>query len=176
LFGAPLEAFDSNREKAKEYMCSFKCWWTLNEEKAIFDIPYKWVALCLSYMKGPKVEDWVEAQQEYMNDWKSTGRLPSFESQWKDFEKAFKDTFMDIAESVKAENDLKSLRMQGSDIDMYIATFSKLLKMASYKENEHGSLSLFKKGLPDRLNICIINNSIQPPQTLRGWIEATHQE
>ena len=45
LFGAPLEAFDGDREKAKEYMHSFKCWWTLNEEKAIFNIPYKWVAL-----------------------------------------------------------------------------------------------------------------------------------
>jgi hypothetical protein len=49
-----------------------------------------------------------------MNNQKSTGRLPSFKSHWKDFKKAFKDAFMDIAESVKAKNDLKSLRMQGS--------------------------------------------------------------
>jgi hypothetical protein len=57
LFGAPPETFDGNRAKAKEYMCSFKRWWTLNEEKGVFNIPYKWVALCLSYMKGPKVKD-----------------------------------------------------------------------------------------------------------------------
>jgi hypothetical protein len=41
LFGALPEAFDGNRAKAKEYMHSFKRWWTLNEEKAVFDIPYK---------------------------------------------------------------------------------------------------------------------------------------
>ena len=111
LFGAPPEVFDGNRAKAKEYMCSFKCWWALNEEKTVFDIPYKRVTLCISYMKGPKVEDWAEAQQELMNDRKSTGRLVTFESHWRDFKKAFKDTFTDIAKSVKAENDLKSLKM-----------------------------------------------------------------
>jgi len=41
LFGAPPEVFDGNRAKAKEYMCSFKCWWALNEEKTVFDNPYK---------------------------------------------------------------------------------------------------------------------------------------
>jgi hypothetical protein len=176
LFGAPPEVFNGNRAKAKEYMHSFKHWWALNKEKTVFNIPYKWVALCLSYMKGPKVEDWAEAQQEFMNDRKSTGRLPEFESHWRDIKKAFKDTFTDIAESVKAENDLKSLKMTSSDIDSYIATFMGLLKMAGYTESEHRSLELFKKGLPTGLNIQIINNSITPPSTLKGWIEATCAE
>jgi hypothetical protein len=103
-----------------------------------------------------------------MNDRKSTGRLANFESHWRDFEKAFKDTFMDIAESVKAENDLKSLRMISGNINSYIATFMKLLRKAGYQETEHGSLELFKKGLPAGLNIWIINNSITPPNTLKG--------
>ena len=83
---------------------------------------------------------------------------------------------MDIAESVKAENDLKGLKMTSSDIDSYIATFMKLLRMAGYQETEHGSLELFKKGLPGGLNIRIINNSISPPSTLKGWIEAVRME
>jgi hypothetical protein len=127
-------------------------------------------------MKGPKVEDWAEAQQEFMNDQKSTGRLANFKSHWRDFEKAFKDTFTDIAESIKVENDLKSLKMTSGNIDSYIATFMKLLKMAGYQETEHGSLELFKKGLPTGLNIQIINNSASPPSTLKGWIEAMHIE
>jgi len=148
----------------------------LNEEKTVFNIPYKRVTLCLSYIKGPKVKDWAEAQQEFMNDRKSTGRLANFKSYWRDFEKAFKDTFTDIAESVKAENDLKSLKMMSGDIDSYIATFMKLLKMAGYQETKHGLLELFKKGLPGGLNVQIINNSIAPPNTLKGWIEAMHTE
>jgi hypothetical protein len=127
-------------------------------------------------MKGPKVEDWAEAQQEFMNNRKSTRRLANFKSHWRDFEKAFKDTFTDIAKSIKAENNLKSLKMTSSDIDSYIATFMKLLKMARYQETEHGSLKLFKKGLSARLNIWIINNSVTPPNILRGWIEAARTE
>jgi hypothetical protein len=60
LFSTLPEVFNGNRAKAKEYMHSFKCWWALNEEKLVFNIPYKRVALCLSYMKGTKVKDWAE--------------------------------------------------------------------------------------------------------------------
>jgi hypothetical protein len=80
LLGTPPEAFNGDRAKAKEYMCSFKHWWALNKEKPVFSIPYKRVALCLSYMKGAKVKDWAEQQQEYMNKQKSTGRIAKFES------------------------------------------------------------------------------------------------
>jgi hypothetical protein len=66
--------------------------------------------------------------------------------------------------------------MTSGDIDSYIATFIKLLKIAGYTETEHGSLELFKKGLPAGLNIRIINNSTTPPSTLRGWIEAACTE
>jgi hypothetical protein len=83
---------------------------------------------------------------------------------------------MDIAEHVKAENDLKALEMTGGDIDSYIATFTKLMKMMGYKENEHGALNLFKKGLPDGLNIWIINNNDPVPDTLKGWQECAHQD
>jgi hypothetical protein len=83
---------------------------------------------------------------------------------------------MDIAKSVKAENDLKSLKMTSGNINSYIATFMKLLKMAGYQETKHGSLKLFKKGLSGGLNIQIINNSITPPNTLKGWVEAACTE
>jgi len=39
------------------------------------------------------------------------------------------------------------------DIDSYIATFTQLLRMASYSDTEHGSLALFKQGLSRGLNI-----------------------
>jgi hypothetical protein len=50
------------------------------------------------------------------------------------------------------------------------------MKMAGYKENEHGALSLFKKGLSDSLNIQIINNNNPVPSTLKGWQESARQQ
>jgi hypothetical protein len=64
--------------------------------------------------------------------------------------------------------------MINGNIDSYIATFTKLLRMASYLDTEHGSLALFKQGLPRGLNIQIINHSNPIPDTLKGWKEATH--
>ena len=57
LLGTPPNIFDGNRENAKEFMHSFKRWWTLNDDNAAFAIPYKCVTLCLSYMRGKNVED-----------------------------------------------------------------------------------------------------------------------
>jgi len=110
-------------------------------------------------------------------DWKLTCSYTWLDEElWEDFTKSFSDTFMDIAAGVKVENELQTLCMKDGDIDMYIATFKKLLKEAGYTENKQGALKMFKAGLPGRLNICIINNSLTLPDTLEGWIEATCQQ
>ncbi len=67
LLGSPPKPFDSNRDIAKEFMRSYKRWWRLNNEKAAFKIPYKWVVLCISYIHGKKVKDWADNQQEVMD-------------------------------------------------------------------------------------------------------------
>ena len=66
--------------------------------------------------------------------------------------------------------------MTGGNIDSYIATFTKLMKMVGYRENEYGALNLFKKGLPNGLNIQIINNNDPVPNTLKGWQECACQQ
>ena len=48
-------------------MRSYKRWWRLNDKKPTFSIPYKQVALCISYICGKKVEDWADEQQEAMD-------------------------------------------------------------------------------------------------------------
>jgi len=168
LLGSPPKPFDGNRDIAKEFMCSYKRWWRLNDEKVAFKIPYKQVALCISYIYGKKVKDWADDQQEAMDRKLTHGYTQLDEELWEDFAKSFQDTFMDIAAGVKAENELQNLHMKDSDIDTYITTFKKLLKEAGYTKNEQGTLKMFKSGLPGRLNIHIINNSLTLPDTLKG--------
>ncbi len=67
LLGSPPKPFDGNRDTTKEFICSYSRWWKLNDEKPTFKIPYKQVALCLSYIYGRKVEDWANDQQETMD-------------------------------------------------------------------------------------------------------------
>ncbi len=176
LLGSPPTPFDGDRDKAKEFMRSYKRWWRLNDEKPAFAIPYKWVALCISYIRGKKVEDWADEQQEVM-DWKLLARYSHEDKElWDEFAKSFSDTYIDIAEGVKAERELQMLHMKDGNIDTYIATFKKLLKAAGYTENKQGALKMFKSRLPGGLNIRIINQSLTLPNTLEGWIESTHQQ
>src|SRR6266851_10286644 len=157
-------------------MCSYKRWWRLNDEKPAFAIPYKWVALCISYIQGKKVEDWANEQQEAI-DRKLLARYSCEDKElWDEFAKAFSDTYTDIAEGVKAERELQMLCMKDGDIDTYITTFKKLLKAAGYTENEQGALKMFKAGLLGGLNICIINQSLTLPDTLEGWIKSARQQ
>ena len=74
------------------------------------------------------------------------------------------------------DKELKTLHMKDSDIDMYITTFKKLLKLAGYNRTEHGTLKMFKCSLPNRLNIGIISNNNPVPTTLEDWIEAAQQQ
>ena len=53
--------------------------------------------------------------------------------------------------------------MEKGDIDTYITTFNKLLTQAGYKDDELSTLNMFKKGLPEPLNIRIINNTSTAP-------------
>jgi hypothetical protein len=66
--------------------------------------------------------------------------------------------------------------MKDSDIDTYIATFKKLLKLAGYKEEEYGALNMFKQGLPLALNAHIIQNTMDTLKDLPSWIEATRNQ
>jgi len=168
--------FDGDRDKAKEFMRSYKQWWRLNDKKPTFTIPYKWVALCISYIHGKKVEDWADEQQEAMDQKLLAGYGREDKELWDEFAKAFSDTYTDITKGIKAERELQLLRMKDGDIDMYIATFKKLLKVAGYTKNEQGALKMFKSGLPGRLNIRIINQSLTLPDTLEGWIESARQQ
>jgi hypothetical protein len=175
LLGSPPKPFDGKRTDAKEFMRSFMRWWKLNDEKPAFSIPYKRVALCISYMRGPKVEDWADERQEHMDKEVTDGLVKEYEGHWVDFRKAFQNTFTDLAEGITAEKDLKELRMKEGDIDTYIATFKKLARLAGYKETEHGLTSIFKKGLPNSLALCIIQNSTPIPETTEERMkEAQH--
>ena len=82
---------------------------------------------------------------------------------------------MDIAEGVKADKEIQELHIKDGNINIYIATFKKLLKLASYKKDKQGALKIFKAGLPSGLNIHIINSYSTLPTTLEKWIKAAYQ-
>src|SRR5216683_3505696 len=82
LLGSLPKPFDGNRDIAKEFMHSYKRWWRLNNKKAAFKVPYKQVALCISYIHRKKVKDWANDQQEAMDRKLTCGYTQLGEELW----------------------------------------------------------------------------------------------
>lgn len=176
LFGSPPEPFDGDRTKAQAFFRSFVRYWKLNTDKTVVTEPYRRVALFLSYLKGPKVEDWADAQQKKMDDNVTNGRAKTSERHWTEFKDAFDSNFKDLGEKINAQHQLENLKMQGHDIDSYIAKFETLMGLAGYKKDEVGTLTLFKKGLPFGLNVRIVSNTTPVPANLEEWVKAAREQ
>jgi hypothetical protein len=59
LFGSAPSVFDGSQDKSNNFMQAFDLYRTINRQHNVFANPYNRVMMCLSYMKGPKVNDWV---------------------------------------------------------------------------------------------------------------------
>ena len=99
--------------------------------------PFQRVAMALSYIKGPHVDDWVAQKAKKMVDW-VYGRphdnlpiLPTHRADdkvlWNDFITNFKSAYADMASEEQAYADMTKLEMKGDKIDEYIVAFKYLL-------------------------------------------------
>ena len=100
--------------------------------------PYRRVALALSYIKGPKVDDWVAhgTNEMYKVDGNRNANTPrqathhDDEALWDDVVRDFEQAFADMASAKYAYADLTRLEMTGDEIDEYVAIFEDLLTKA----------------------------------------------
>jgi hypothetical protein len=101
------------------------------------------VALTLSYMKGPKVDDWVLQQGDRLSHCiqgntlvvppLALTHLDMDEILWVEFVVEFTQAFIDTVSSEQAYSDLTKLEMKGDEIDDYVATFENLIVRAGWE-------------------------------------------
>ena len=60
------EIFNGDRTKAEDFIKEVKGYLCLNQDVAVFNSPIKKVHFTLTYMKGPKVANWVKTMGETM--------------------------------------------------------------------------------------------------------------
>ena len=130
----------------------------------------------LSLIDGPKVKGWVKQ----MYNWLDTvdqipGMIPPGQNTWQVLEGQFKSAFVDYAEDVCAQEELKKLKMKEGNVDKYVATFELLGQRAQGDLDNPFLLTHFARGLPKALvDACIDNES---PETFQEWkTAALHQQ
>jgi Retrotransposon gag protein/Zinc knuckle len=174
LQGTAPTIFTGDRSLSKTFMRDFKIYKIMNPLANIMKQPYAWVAMALSLIQGPKVDDWVDEQ---LNDlelkiW-TTPR--SDETLWTDFKTAFTDTFTDTAKKEDAYQKLKHLRMKDELVDDYITAFNSLAAKAGWELTNEGTIDASRSGLrPGTLN-AIMNRDVWP-KTMAQWQQAACNE
>ena len=148
LVGNPPEIFDGDRIKVKGFLLSWNIYRGLNWSADVMDTPFTRTMLFFSYIKGPTVNEWVAAQADGLWTKSSTELNVADEYLWVTIYDRFKDAFTDTMSEQHAEKDIKDIRMQGGEIDQYIAKFETLARLAGMGLDEKGTIKLFTDGLP----------------------------
>jgi hypothetical protein len=74
-----------------------------------------------------------------------------------------------------AEDQLNKLTMKGLDVDVYIATFTRLATAAEFELDSKALVGRFQSGLTERVHCRILNHE-NIPKTLEEWKEAARKE
>jgi Retrotransposon gag protein len=124
LAGLSPTIFTGKQTDSDRFLKEFKQWRLLNRDHIEMKQLYNRVLMALSYIKGPKVDDWQEGQ---LTELELDNQNENDETIWTDFEQRFKNAFTDTNKKQQAYDRLMSLRLKDGDIDTYIATFDNLI-------------------------------------------------
>jgi hypothetical protein len=179
LIGVPPSTFDGDRSKADEFITRFGLYSMINERNSVITNPKRRTALALTYIRGPKVDDWVSQQFNALST-KVNGDanlVPKYantdEALWEDFVTSFKCAFSETVEEVLAR--LEDLQMTGDDVEMYIATFENLIRQARREREDSWMVERFCQGLPADFKRSIMRRETKP-NTIDEWKSAAREQ
>jgi Retrotransposon gag protein len=177
LFGCAPQNFDGSRDKIDDFLQAFGLYRAINRLHPVIAMPYNRIMLCLSYMKGFKINDWVRQKATALQTAIDNGMAdPNDEAIWTAFEQEFRAAFTDTTRREQATQDLINIQMKGEDLDTYIATFDHLRKRAGWEPDAQGTILLFRRGLNALLTRAIVNQTHLPPRTLAEWFTAARAQ
>ena len=84
---------------------------------------------------------------------------------WNEFEKAFRQKFMDSTLELHARNQLDKLKFKYPDINGHIAEFKDLIVKANYNLGSQEAINLFLKGFSHNRNLLDKVFTLLVPET-----------
>jgi hypothetical protein len=110
-------------------------------------------------IKGVKVDLWVRNMLETIRRLHLVHHnIPAV---WNNFERAFKQKFMDSTSELRARNQLEKLKFRYPDIDGHRAEFEDLVVKANYNLASQEAINLFLKGFSHNRNL--LDKVFSPP-------------
>jgi hypothetical protein len=152
--------FTGDRSRADEFLTNMQAYFRLNIKNAQIRSPMTRVAMCLSTMEGPDVEEWKRDIGKWFD--RLNPDIDDRPGVWLTFEEEFKEQFEDSQREPRARMELQELEMKWPLIDKYISDFEKLARMAGYNHTNPETMHYFMGGLPK----SILTDVLRPPVPL----------
>ena len=161
--------FTGDHTKADEFFTQWNLFVGVNFNNPAMINAFSRVMLFLTYMQGPYVNKWVLLQHWWLiNEVTTNGVNPADQNLWNTVERALRQNFADTLEQEHTQAILKKgIKMQGENMDDYIAQFKHLACQARYHLDNPQMLDLFTQGLPDALYTKIYE--LDDPQDYKQW-------
>lgn len=174
LKGITPTIFNGDRSRSDEFLNELRQYWRNDNS---ISTPFDRVLIALSYIRGPIVDDWVNAQENWLetriNPTTLNHVMETDEVLWTEFESAFKSAWKDTAQS--AYHQLMKLSMKGLDIDTYTTTFERLAAAVEWEPNAMGTIALYRAGLQDSVHYQILDRE-NIPVDMDEWKDVARKE
>jgi hypothetical protein len=152
--------FTGDRSRADEFLTNMQAYFRLNIKNAQIRSPMTRVAMCLSNMEGPDIEEWKRDVGKWFD--KLNPDIDDRPGVWLTFEEEFKEQFKDSQREPRARMELQELEMKWPLIDKYVSDFEKLARMSGYNHTNPETMHYFMGGLPK----SILTDVLRPPVPL----------
>jgi hypothetical protein len=126
LLGREPEIFDGDRAKVENFLTEWNVYWALNDQTRIMATPLERTMLFLTFIRGPKVGNWVNSQVKVVSRHIRTRGNKTDKFIWDTVMTEFANAFQDIMSHERAENELNHLWMEGGNLDVYTSEFKHL--------------------------------------------------
>ena len=149
----------------------------MNEGANITWNPMLKASYFLSLFSESKVVEWVKQQHNWLDKIEANPHeylLPYGLDIWQVLEAEFEKAFIDYMAREKAHDNLQKLKMQGGNIDQYVADFQFLASRAEINVNDPAAIRLFQLGLSIPLAEACID--LEKPANFKQWTLAAQAQ
>ena len=98
----------------------------LNKETEVISQAFSRTMLFLTFIKGPNIREWVGSQVGWLGRRLLAGGRKTDEHLYEAVVESFNTAFTDTMSLQKAKAEFQTLKMEGGNLDTYIAKFERL--------------------------------------------------
>ena len=148
--------FEGDCSKAESFLREFSTYLLVNYDVPALASFIKRIAIALTCIKGPKVNQWMQQQLEWLM---TLQPADDTNATYQQFIANFCACFMDSQKAQRARIELQMLKMTWPEIDEYISKFKSITHEASYNPADPNTMQQFLQGLPQSIGQKVLEDT-----------------